>query len=196
MVCTPESAAGIVGALRTSLSPARRSHSLGTASCAALYCLRHGLDAEKGHLAGLAHDLARELPAPELLRLAGREGPPLRDWERAAPVLVHGRAAAGLLRGRFGVSDPEVLAAVCDHVTGRPGMPGLSKAVFCADFLEPGRDFVEDGLREQALELPLDEATALVLERVFAFLRRRGLWIATPALDLYEELGGNVATQA
>jgi predicted HD superfamily hydrolase involved in NAD metabolism len=188
MAFTPESA---VALLQARLSPARRFHSLGAAGFAALLCVRHGLDPEKGHLAGLVHDLARELPAAELLGLAGGGG--FLPWERAAPVLLHGRAAAVLLRDRYGLSDAEVLTAVADHVTGRPRMPRLSKVLFCADFLEPGRDFADDALRALALELSLEAATALVLEKVFAFLRRRGMWIAPPALDLYEELGGDVA---
>jgi len=196
MVCTSERLAPLLQALEANVSPARRAHCYGTAACAALLCLRHGLDAEKGHLAGLVHDRARELPPAELIGLAEIGGSPVTDWERDAPVLLHGRAAAGLLRERLALADPEVLGAVFDHVTGRAGMPSLSKVLFCADFLEPGRDFVEDALRERALELPLDEATALVLERVFEYLQRAGMRIAPPAIDLYEELRGDDAKKA
>lgn len=187
MACTLESAARL---LQQRVSPARSAHCLGTAGFAALLCLRHGLDLQQGYTAGLLHDVARELPAghlPELARAGGFDPAP---WELARPVLLHGRAAVELLRRDFGLADEEVLGAVADHVTGRPGMPALSKALFCADFLEPGRDFADDALRGRALELPLDEATALVQERVFDFLRRGGMWVAPPALDLYEELRG------
>jgi len=193
MACTLESVASL---LRDSLSTARRAHCLGTAAFAALLCVRHGLDPEKGHLAGLGHDLARELPASEWLRLAGGEEASVCPWERDAPVLLHGRAGAGLLREQLGITDAEVLTAVADHVTGRPGMPALSKVLFCADFLEPGRDFVDDALRRLALQANLDQATALVLERVLAYLRREGVRIAPPALELYEELRGDAAKKA
>lgn len=193
MAFTPESA---LLSLRASLTPARLAHCLGTAGFAALLCLRHGLDPQQGYTAGLLHDAARELPAPELLELARAAGFAPAPWERAHPVLLHGRAAVSVLRGRFGLTDEEVLQAVADHVTGRPGMPALSKAVFCADFLEAGRDFADDDLRERALELSLEEATALVLERVISFLRLGGRRVAPPALELYEELRANDAKKA
>jgi predicted HD superfamily hydrolase involved in NAD metabolism len=181
--------------LRKHLSSARRRHCRRTASLASRLARRLGVDAGAAYLAGLAHDLARELPDAELLRLAAADGGPIRPWEAARPVLVHGRAAATLLAGGAGCG-AEVREAVADHVTGRPGMSALSKLVYVADFLEPRRGFLEEGERRRALKLGLDEQTAWVMARVFAHLRGEGLEIAPPAVALYEELKGHAATQA
>ncbi len=156
---------------------------------------RFGADPRLAYLAGLAHDLARELDEAELVRLAASDGQPIEDWEAARPVLLHGRAAAALL-GRAGVFPAEVLQAVADHVTGRPRMPQLSKVVFVADFLEPGRRFLGAAERRRVLSLPPDPQVAWVLERVIEYLRREGLAVAPPAQAMHEELCGNAATKA
>jgi len=151
------------------------------------------VDPGQAYLAGLAHDLARELPEAELLRLVAADGAPLRAWEAERPVLLHGRAAAVLLGA---TSSAEVREAVADHVTGRPGMSALARVVFAADYLEPGRGFLRPSERRGALRLPLGELTAWVGERIFEYLRREGLAIAPPALALSEEWRGHAATQA
>jgi predicted HD superfamily hydrolase involved in NAD metabolism len=190
MACTVERLA------RKLESRSRRRHARGTARLAARLCARFGADPRSGYLAGLAHDLARELPDAQLLELAGGDGRLIRSWERERPVLLHGRAAAELLLRERITAPPEVLEAVAEHVTGRPGMGLLARIVFVADYLEPGRDFVEAGWRKRLISLPLEGMLARVLEGIFGWLQREGLPVAPPARELYEELTGHAASQA
>jgi nicotinate-nucleotide adenylyltransferase len=189
MVCTVERLA------RKLESRRRRRHARGTARLAARLCARFGADPRGGYLAGLAHDLARELPEEALLELAGRDERPIRSWERERPVLLHGRAAAELLRRERIPAPPEVLEAVAEHVTGRPGMGLLARIVFVADYLEPERGFVEAGWRRRLMSLPLEGMLAGVLESIFGWLARAGLPVAPPARELYEESIGHAASQ-
>jgi predicted HD superfamily hydrolase involved in NAD metabolism len=179
--------------LREHLSRGRARPCRRTAALASRLARRFGVDPCQAWLAGLAHDLARELPEAELLRLAALDGAPLRDWERQRPVLLHGRAAAVLLGAAAGAA---VREAVADHVTGRPGMSVLARVVYVADFLEPGRGFLKRAERRRVLRLGLNRQTAWVTARVFEYLRREGLAIAPAALGLSEELKGHAATQA
>ncbi len=183
--------------LRVHLSRRRARHCRRAAVLASRLARRFGVDPGQAYLAGLAHDLARELPETELLRLAAADGAALEEWERQRPVLLHGRAAAVLLGEVAGAGFGAALRqAVADHVTGRPGMSALARVVYVADFLEPGRGFLSPAERRRALRLDLDGQTAWVTERVFEYLRREGLAIAPPALALLEELKGHAATQA
>jgi nicotinate-nucleotide adenylyltransferase len=120
--------------------------------------------------------------------LAVQDGGGISALEAERPVLLHGRAAAVLLRDTLGVGDSEIREAVANHVTGRPYMGLLAKIVFVADFLEPGRGFLVEKFRLGALELPIDSMMVLVLEEIFKFLKVRDRPIAEPARDLYEEL--------
>jgi predicted HD superfamily hydrolase involved in NAD metabolism len=179
--------------VREHLGRRRAGHCRRTAALAYRLAGRFGLDRGRARLAGLAHDLARELPEAELLRLAAGDGAPLRPWETERPVLLHGRAAVVLLGPAF---DGEVREAVADHVTGRSGMSALARLVYVADFLEPGRGFLKPAERRRVLGLGLDGQVAWVAERVFEYLRGEGLAIAPPALALSEELKSHAATQA
>jgi predicted HD superfamily hydrolase involved in NAD metabolism len=136
----------------------------------------------------MSHDLARELDPAEILLLAESDGMPMNDWERANPLLLHGRAAAAILTKHTGYADPDALQAIRDHVTGRGSMGPISKIVFVSDFLEPTREFVSPEFRRRTLGLSLDEMTLAVLERKLHYVRAESREVAPAALALYEEL--------
>jgi len=94
---------------------------------------------------GYLHDALRDAPAedlrprvpPELTALPGR--------------ILHGPAAAERLRVE-GVADGEILMAVAYHTLGHPALGTLGRALYAADFLEPGRDLLNAwraGLRDR-----------------------------------------------
>ena len=178
--------------VEASLSRPRLSHSREVARLASELCDRFHADEDKGYIAGISHDLARELEPAEILLLAERDGLPMRDWERANPILLHGRAAAAVLTKHTGYADPETLQAIRDHVTGRGGMGPISKIVFAADFLEPTRDFVSPEFRRRTLGLSLDEMVLAVLERKIHFVKAASREIAPDAQALHQELRSNV----
>jgi predicted HD superfamily hydrolase involved in NAD metabolism len=96
----------------------------------------HGLDAGRLRIAALAHDLARAEDGPALLGLARRYGLEADEVERASPILIHGPVSARMLERDYGYADPEVLAAIAAHTTGRPRMSLREKALFVADKIE------------------------------------------------------------
>jgi 2-amino-4-hydroxy-6-hydroxymethyldihydropteridine diphosphokinase len=83
--------------------------------------------------AGYLHDVLRDAE-PESLR---RHVPP--DLATLAGPLLHGPAAAERLRLE-GVEDGELLTAVAYHTLGHRRLGVLGRALYAADFLEPGRD--------------------------------------------------------
>ena len=177
--------------VEASLSRPRLHHSREVARLSSELCDRFHADEEKGYIAGIAHDLARELAISEMLILAESDGVPLRDWEKANPLLLHGRAAAAILTKHTGYTDAETLQAIRDHVTGRGAMGPISKIVFAADFLEPTRDFVSPEFRRRTLGLSLDEMVLAVLERKMHFVRAASKEIAADSKALHEELTAN-----
>jgi predicted HD superfamily hydrolase involved in NAD metabolism len=174
--------------VEASLSRPRLAHSREVARLSSELCDRFHGDEEKGYIAGMTHDLARELAEPEILLLAGSDGQPVSDWDKAHPMLLHGRAAAAILLKHTGYADAETLQAIRDHITGRAGMGIISKIVFAADFLEPTRDFVSPEFRRRTLALSLDEMVLAVLERKIHFVRAAAGEIAPDAQSLREEL--------
>jgi predicted HD superfamily hydrolase involved in NAD metabolism len=174
--------------VEASLSRPRLNHSREVARLASELCDRFHADEEKGYIAGMAHDLARELDVAEILLLAESDGQPTNEWDRANPLLLHGRAAAAILMKHTGYGDDETLQAMRDHVTGRGGMGVISRIVFAADFLEPTRDSVSPEFRRRTLGLSLNEMVQAVVGRKIHFVRAEGREIAPAAQVLYEEL--------
>ena len=185
MICTVENLEQLLG---NSLGRERLAHSRRVADLAAELCVARGLEGRKGELAGLAHDWAREWPPAQMRRLALRDGRGESALEARYPVLLHGRAAAVALREDLGIEDAQILEAVACHVTGRPGMGLLAKIVFAADFLEPGRGFLDERIRKGILRMDIDGMTIRVLEEIFKHLRRKHRPIARPAVELAREL--------
>jgi len=176
------------------LSPERLRHCERTAALSASLCLRFGQDPAAGTLAGLLHDVAREESLDRIRESALADGEGLASWEGASPIVLHGRAAAVLVRRELGLEDRAILEALRDHVTGRPSMGSLSRIVFAADFLEPTRGFLGEDERLGILSQELDPMVLDVLLRTFRFLEGRALPVAEPSLELYQELQGHDGT--
>jgi predicted HD superfamily hydrolase involved in NAD metabolism len=100
---------------------------------------RHGVDEAQIELVAWGHDIARHLSPQELLDAARRFGLDVGPAEQEAPILLHGAVGAEILRRDHGINDPDVLAAVRFHTTGRPGMSPLEKVIFVADKIEPSK---------------------------------------------------------
>lgn len=87
------------------------------------------------HDAGAWHDALRDAPADELRRLTGHDQRPVN--------ILHGPAAAERLE-REGERRRDVLEAIRWHTLGNPEWGPVGRALFMADFLEPGRPFMQN----------------------------------------------------
>jgi nicotinate-nucleotide adenylyltransferase len=170
---------GVVETLvRSKLTPGRFLHSRNTALLTHDICLRFHLDAVAGYLAGIAHDMAKSLPEDELIRLVGNDGQGISPMEHKKPSLLHARAAAVLLKDRFGVHNEGVLEAVRLHTTGDMSMGPLAKAVFIADKIEPSREEVDPRLRDLRRYQDLDELFTAAVDETVVYLSSRNVEIS------------------
>lgn len=161
----------------------RFEHSVRVAETAEYMCGLYGVDRVKGYLAGLAHDICKDLSDQEQLDLAQTDGMPVSDAERKKPSLLHGRAAAVMLRRDFGIEDSEVIEAVARHTLGGVNLCSLSKIVYAADKIEPGRPQSTDEYRKRLFCMSLDELALAVLDENMEYLASRG---KRPALESYD----------
>jgi HD superfamily phosphohydrolase YqeK len=84
--------------------------------------------------AGYLHDALRDEAPEELRRLL-----PAR-WRGLDDRLLHGPATAERLR-RDGIDDEPLLRAITWHTLGHPELADIGRALFIADFIEPGRRY-------------------------------------------------------
>jgi predicted HD superfamily hydrolase involved in NAD metabolism len=136
---------------------------------------------EQAYAAGILHDIARDLPDAELLRLA----PPECDIDAMHPLALHGRAARTLLE-HWGYHDEVVLEAVEDHTTGPRGGNAVAACVYIADVSEPGRG-VNDDIRELALH-DLGAALNRAIVSKVTYLQGRGITVHPRTMTAYQAL--------
>jgi 2-amino-4-hydroxy-6-hydroxymethyldihydropteridine diphosphokinase len=91
--------------------------------------------------AGLLHDALRDAPDDELRALVrSGDGAAAGAADEVPAEMLHGPAAAVML-ARQGERRTELLDAVRWHTVGSVSWGRLGRALFMADYLEPGRKF-------------------------------------------------------
>ena len=98
------------------------------------------------HDAGRWHDALRDAPVEVLRELAGADLP---------DRVLHGPAAAARL-ARDGEGRHDVLEAIRWHTLGSARWARTGRALFMADFLEPGRPFAAHDRAFLAAQVPAD----------------------------------------
>lgn len=158
------------------VSEKRRAHIARVTTLLAHWSQRLALDADEARCwrdAGLWHDALRDAPEHELRELAA---------EPSLPVpLLHGPAAASRL-----VCDGErrrdLLEAVRWHTLGSPDWERTGRALFMADYLEPGRAFARSERAYFAAQVPHD------FEGTFReVVRHRLAWTVHEGNELHPE---------
>ncbi len=187
---TPDFIQSCMKDVQSTLSTFRFQHSVGVAYMSASLAMVYGVAVDRATVAGLLHDCAKELPDKEQEALCDAHNMPLTASERRMTQLIHGKAGAVLVREKYGITDVDFLNAIINHTVGRPAMTRLEQIVFCADFLEPQRDFknMEPPLRElrSLVFRDIDKATAEILKATIDFLRIKGREIDSSTLKTYD----------
>ncbi|HET9683695.1 MAG TPA: hypothetical protein VFP15_06300 [Gemmatimonadaceae bacterium] len=133
-----------------------------------------GDDAQAWHDAGRFHDALRDAPESELRRLAGE----LPDY---TVDMLQGPAAANRLLAE-GESRPELLDAIRYHTVGSARWGRLGRALYMADYLEPGRKFSRADRAYLAEQVPHD------FDGTFRqVLRARLEWSLRESMKLFPE---------
>ena len=144
--------------------PERREHMGRVADLLGSWAETLGLSADertRWRSVGNLHDVVRDERADLL-----RERVPVALRHLPDPLL-HGPAAAERLRVE-GLLDGELLRAVAYHTVGDPAFRVLGRALYAADFLEPGRTFRAEWRADLRERMPAD-----LDDVVFAIVRAR-----------------------
>lgn len=128
----------------------RRAHMARVADLLGAWSVELGLPEEertRWRSLGFLHDALRDADPVEL---RPRVPPALQGWP---DPLLHGPAAAERLRTE-GLDDGEILLAVAFHTVGDPRLRRMGRALYAADFLEPGRTFLPDWREQLRRRMP------------------------------------------
>lgn len=188
---------------RGALTDERFLHVLGVAHLAVALADRHGIDTDMAAVAALLHDQSKSMKPAEIEADLERRGVSIPDEDRHSPATWHGLHAATLGEQDFGLKElegwDEIAEAVALHSTADRDVGPLTKILFMADALEPGR--VLDGAAElrRAAREDLDGGFRQTLKRKCAFMEARGTKLnsrAVRALAYYDQCDRSEPTGA
>ncbi len=167
-------------------------HTQGVRYTSAALAMAHGIDIHKAETAGLLHDCAKCMPDSKKLKICEKYKLDISDIEKEYPFLLHGKVGAVIAAEKYGVKDENILNAIRNHTTGRPGMTPLEQVVFIADYIEPRRNKSKNlpEIRRMAFR-DLNECCYLILKDTLLFLNTRSGRIdgtTEEAFSFYEEV--------
>lgn len=123
------------------LSNARYAHSCAVSDEAVRLAQKYNGETEKAALAGILHDIAKDMPPEEQLQTIKKYSIMLDNVENVTPKLWHAISGALIIEHELGIKDKDVIDAVRYHTTARAGMSMLEIIIYLADFVSAERTF-------------------------------------------------------
>lgn len=170
-------------AVAKTLEPKRYEHTLSVAYTAANLAAVHGVDVEKALTAGILHDCAKCLSHRKQIAICEKNHITLSELEKKKnSPLLHAKSGSILAQKVYGITDEDILNAICYHTTGRPQMSPLEKIIYIADYMEPGRKHTKRtgtelsdllAVRKMAFQ-DLDKTLCRILSDTLQYLSQKG----------------------
>ena len=131
----------IISYLKDNLSERRFNHSLKVSEAAERLARINGADPEKMRVAGLLHDICKELDPALQLELVKRSEFEVSEIELNAPKTHHAIAGAVFVKEKYGITDPDILSPIRWHTVGKGGMNINEQILYMADLISDDRDY-------------------------------------------------------
>lgn len=158
--------------MEKTLDPKRFEHTLGVAYTASALAMCYQTDIEKAQIAGLLHDCAKCMSNDKKMAVCEKKGIEITAIEKKNPYLLHAKVGAYIAEKKFHIKDKDVLNAIFNHTTGRPGMSPLEKIIYIADYIEPGRKHAPNLTQVRKLAFQdLDAALLQILKDTLCYLQ-------------------------
>lgn len=181
--------------IKSMMSENRYNHCVNVSKEAVKLAKRYGGDEEKAAIAGILHDITKEMPKEEQLQIMLDSGIILDDIQKNAPKLWHGISGSAYIKNHLDIDDEDILNAICYHTTGRAGMSLLEKIIFVADFTSEERTYKGVATMRKKSRKSLEDAMLYGFKFTFSDLSSRELAIHPDELACYNEIVLNNPTK-
>lgn len=169
------------------LDTKRYEHSIGVAYTACALAMRYECSIEDAYIAGICHDCAKNISSKDSIKLCKSKNINISEVELNNPFLLHGKAGAVIANKKFKINNEDIICAISNHTTGRPGMSLLEKIIFVADYIEPNRKMIS-GLEEirKLAFIDLDKAIIIIIENTLNYLTNKNAVIDSTTQKTYD----------
>lgn len=155
----------------------RYEHSVNVAKEAAELARLYGEDEEKAYTAGILHDITKEIPKDEQLKIISDGGIILDDVQKKAPKLWHSISGSVYVQTKLGITDEDIINAIRYHTTGRANMSLLEKIIYIADYTAEGREYNGVEIMREKSRVSLEEAMIFSFQYTFENLSSKEIAI-------------------
>lgn len=126
--------------IKKELTERRYEHSIGVMKKAEELAKIYGVNVAEARLAGLAHDIGKDLTKQEKLEYVKDNNIEIDEIEKINVGLLHAKIGADICKKRYGFTQ-NMQDAIKYHTTGNENMDLLAKIIFVADKIEDGRSY-------------------------------------------------------
>ncbi len=139
--------------IKNTLSDYRFNHSMCVAKRAKELAKKHGADENKAYLAGILHDITKEMSVEKQSELIEKYDRQLTYVEKGNPRVLHQMSGAVYAEHILGITDKEIINGIRYHTTGRENMTLFEMLIYLADFTSEDRSYPDvDIMREKTEE--------------------------------------------
>ncbi len=167
------------------LSEKRVYHSKCVAESAVLLAKKFGANAKDAEIAGILHDVTKEMSIEDQFKYLRKAGIDLSHIELSEKSLYHQISGMAYCMVELDIDNPDILNAIRYHTSGRKDMSMLEKVIFVADCISEDRDFNGVEQIRLAAENSLDEAMVVALSHSIAELANEQEYIIEDTIHAY-----------
>ena len=134
--------------LQACMSDFRYNHSINVMNKAIELATHYGEDEDEAALAGITHDIAKEISFEDSIKMAEENGIEIDEIEKKNSKLIHGKIGALVVKQKYGFGE-RIQKAIEYHTETNPNMDMLAKIIYVADKIEDSRDPNVKGIEEE-----------------------------------------------
>lgn len=127
--------------LKSVLSSKRYKHSVNVSNAAARLAAKHGADVHKAAVAGILHDVCKEMTGVEQLNLIRESDLPVDPLELRTPNMYHAIAGSVFVQKELGITDEEIIRAIRFHTVCSDKMSLVEQIIYLADLISADRTY-------------------------------------------------------
>lgn len=144
-------------------------------------------DCERAAVAGLMHDVCKDMSEKQQLALIARGNIVLDPVSVRSPQVLHAPAGSAWLQRELKLQDGEILNAVRYHTTGRGGMSVFEKIIYLADLTSEDRDYPDFAYTKSLCDKNLDAGMLYALAYTISSMVQKRQPVCPDTLEAYNQ---------
>lgn len=171
--------------LKANLSDKRFKHCKNVAKAAKELASYYNLDENKAYIAGLLHDITKQMPKETQLEMIKKYDIKQDLIFINSPKLWHAKTGAAYVKDKLNINDEEILSAISYHTTAKAKMTKFEEIIYIADITSSDRNYEDvDIVRKLAFE-DINKCMLYILKYIINNLIEKNSLICLDTVEAY-----------